>query len=385
MKVHKRVAVSVTVLALVLVSLVACTTTPPASTPAAKATPVSTPTAAAATVPTAAAKPTAAATPAAAAQDKPLDPPFTVKMGILPIFSAVNIYTAIEKGFFKEQGLNVELVNFDTAARMTAPLTTGELHAGAGATSAGFFNANLRGLPLKVVADWNSGAKPPSTLAFVVRKDLADSIKTFADWKGKTISINATGVFSEILFDTGLKNGGLTAQDVKMVIVPFDQVPIAMANKSLDIGLTNEPFVTMGMDQGVHVRWKDIVEMDPGREYSVILYSSVFARDNPEAAKRWVLAYLKGVRYYTKALQTKEGKAEITGILGKYLTVRDPSFYERVVWPYTNPDGYVNEKTIAGDLDWYIAAGQVKEKLDLKSFIDNQYVDSAISKLGKFQ
>lgn len=364
-------------LALVVAPLASCTAATPAATPAAKPTPAAAP--AATSAPT--------ATSASAAQDKPLDPPFTVKLGILPIFSVVNIYTAIEKGFYKEQGLNIELINFDTAAKMTAPLTTGDLHAGAGAVSAGFFNAIQRGLPLRVVADWNSAAKPPSTLAFVARKDLADSgaIKTFADWKGKTVSINATGVFSEILFDMGLKSGSLTAADVKQVIVPFDQVPIAMSNKSVDVALTNEPFVTMGIDQGVHVRWKDIADLDPGRGYSVILYSPVFVKDNPEAAKRWMLAYMKGVRYYTKALQTKEGKAEIIGILGKYLTVKDPTFYERVIFPYTNPDGYVNAKSVAADLDWYLGAGQVKEKQDLSVIIDNQYVEYAIGKLGKYQ
>ena len=80
-----------------------------------------------------------------------------------------------------------------------------------------------------------------------------------------------------------------------------------------------------------------------------------------------------------------EGKRELIGILGKYLTVRDPSFYERVIFPYTNPDGYVNDKSIASDLDWYVAKGQVKEKTDLSIVIDNQYVDYAIRKLGRFQ
>ncbi len=327
----------------------------------------------------------AAPTPAVEPPDKPLDPSVTVRLGLLPIFSAINIYTAMEKGFFKEQGLNVELVNFDTAATMTAPLSTGELHVGAGAVSAGFFNAMQRGVALKVVADWNSAAKPPSTLAFVVRKDLADSVKDFADLKGKTVSINANGVFSDIVLDMALKKGGLTAKDVTTVIVPFNQVPVAMANKSLDIGLSNEPFITQGTDQGILVRWKDIAELEPGRGYSVILYSPVFAKDNPEAAKRWMLAYMKGIRYYENALKTKEGKAELISILGKYIPVRDPNLFERVVFPYANPDGRVNEKSIASDLEWYMANGQVKEKVDLSAVIDNQYVEYAMRKLGRFQ
>lgn len=373
----KRVLWPCLLLALVVVPLASCTAATPAATPAAKPTPAAAP----------AATPAPAATSASAAQDKPLDPPFTVKLGTLPIFSAVSIYTAIEKGFFKEQGLNIELVNFDTAAKMTAPLSTGELHVGAGAISAGFFNALQRGLLLKVIADYNSAVKPPSTLAFVARKDLMDAgaLKDFSDWKGKTVSLNALGITSEIYLDVALKKGGLTVKDINVVMVPFDQVAIAMANKSVDISLSNEPFITMGIDQGFLVRLKDVAELEPGGQISVIFYSPVFARDNPEAARRWALAYLRGIRYYTKDLQTKEGKAEIIGILGKYLTVKDPTFYERVIFPTSNPDGFVNEKSIAAHLEWYVANGQVKEKTDLATVIDNQYVEYAIGKLGKYQ
>lgn len=392
MKPVGRIWVGVLLLAL-LASLAAGCTAAPATVPA-TATTAAAPAATKAAVPAAtaaapAATSAATAKPAASAptlepEDKPLSPPVTVKLGMLPIFSAVNIWTAMEKGFFKEQGLNVELINFDTAAKMIAPLSTGELSVGAGATSAGFYNALQRGLPIKVVADWNS-ATNPSTLALVARKDLVDSgkIKDYADLKGKTVSINATGVFSEIILEQALKKGGLTSKDVNQIIVPFDQVPIGMTNKSLDAGLTNEPFVTMGVQQGVMVRWKDVQELDPGREYSVIMFAPQFAKDNAEAAKRWTLAYLKGVRYYMKALQTQEGKAELVSILEKYSGPKSPGFYDKVVFPYANPDGYVNDKSVIGDMEWYLANGQIKERADMSAVIDNQFVDYAIRKLGR--
>ncbi|MDP2659821.1 MAG: ABC transporter substrate-binding protein [Dehalococcoidia bacterium] len=359
-----------------------CTTATPAAAPT--SAPAATPAVTQAATPAAKVAPTS--TTATQAEDKPISPAVTVKLGILPIFSAVNIYTAMEKGFFKDQGLNIDLTNFDTAAKMIAPLTTGDLEVGAGATSAGFYNALNRGLPIKVVADWNS-AVSPSTLVLVARKDLVDSgkIKDYSDLKGKTVSINAPGVFSEIILDQALKKGGLTIKDVNQVIVPFDQVPIAMANKSVDVSLTNEPFVTIGVSQGVHVRWKDVAELDPGREYSVIFFSPVFAKDNAEAAKRWALAYVKGVRYYRKAILTKDGKAEMITILDKYAGAKPAGFYDQVVFPYSNPDGYVDQKSVLGDLDWYVANGQVKDKPDMKAVIDNTYMDYAIQKLGKFQ
>lgn len=391
----------VTILSLTMLALVlgACA---PAAAPAATpgATTAAKPATAAAPTTTSAAKPTAAATVAAtpAAQatpvakaatpalDKPLDPPVTVKVGMLQILSAINMYTAVEKGFFKAQGLNVDFSIVSTGAQLIPPLSTGELQVGAGATSAGFFNAIQRGLPIKIVADWNSG-KTPSTLIFVARKDLVDSgtIKDYADLKGKTVSINASGNYSDIVLDQILKKGGLTLKDINLQIVPFDQVPIAMANKSIDVGLTNEPYVTVGIQQGTLLRWKDVNDLEPGREYSNIFYSPQFARDNPEAAKRWALAYLQGVRYYQTALKTPAGKAEMINLLNKYIAPQSQSFYDQMVFPYSNPDGYVNDKSVTSDLDWYVTTGQVKDKPDLKTVIDHSFMEYAVSKLGKFQ
>lgn len=367
MKRFQTVMVIALLLGVFVLMVGACGPSTPATTPAAKAG--------------------QGAAPAGGPEDKPLSPSVAVKMGTLFSLSGISMYTAVEKGFFKEQGINLDLIPFDTAAKMTAPLTTGELDVGGGPVSASFFNAIERGLPLKIVADWNSAAKPPSTLTFVVRKDLVDSgkVKGFPDWKGKNICINSTGIMSEIVLELALKKGGLTIKDVNVVIVPFAQVPIVMANKSADICLANEPQVTTGIDQGTFVRGEDVAELEPGRQISVVLYSPNFAKDKPDAAKRWLLAYLKGVRYYDKALQTKEGKAELIGILGKYVDVKDPTFYERVIFPTSNTNGYVNAKSIASDLDWYVAAGQVKTKVDLSTVIDNQFADYAVSKLGHYQ
>lgn len=392
---HYLAVALVTALTLLATLVGACAPSATVATPTA-AKPAATPTTAAAaasptkpaaaptTAPAATAQPKASPAATTAALDQPLSPPVSIKLGILPIFSALNIWTGIEKGFFKEQGINLELVNFNSASEMTAPLATGQLQVGAGSTSGGFFNALERGLPIKIIADWNSAASP-STLWLVIRKDLADSgaIKDYADWKGKTVAINAPGTFSEIVIDMGLKKGGLTKKDINLVNIGFDQVGLAMSNKSIDIALANEPTLTVAVQQGFEVKWKDINELDPGREYSVILLSPIFAKDNPEAAKRWALAYLKSIRYYQNALKSPEGKKELIEILGKYMKVADPSLYDKVVFPSTNPDGYVNDKSVRSDYDWYVAEGLTKQQIDLSMVIDNQYMDYAISKLGK--
>ena len=68
----------------------------------------------------------------------------TVKLGDLAAISNAAIYIAIEKGFFKEQGVNTEISNFASAAKMVPALVVGELEVSVGSASAGLFNAVAR-------------------------------------------------------------------------------------------------------------------------------------------------------------------------------------------------------------------------------------------------
>src|SRR5262249_44854260 len=75
----------------------------------------------------------------------------TVKLGDLAAISNAAIYIAIEKGFFKEQGVNTEISNFASAAKMVPALVVGELEVSVGSASAGLFNAVADKAPFRIV------------------------------------------------------------------------------------------------------------------------------------------------------------------------------------------------------------------------------------------
>ena len=77
----------------------------------------------------------------------------TVKLGDLAAISNAAIYIAIEKGFFKEQGVVTEISSFASAAKMVPALVAGELEVSVGSASAGLFNAVAQQAPFRIVAD----------------------------------------------------------------------------------------------------------------------------------------------------------------------------------------------------------------------------------------
>src|SRR5258708_7513758 len=76
----------------------------------------------------------------------------TVRVGIVGASSDVPFFIADAKGYFAAEGLTVELMSFDSGAKMVAPLGTGDLDAGGGAASVGLYNAVKRGVGLTIAA-----------------------------------------------------------------------------------------------------------------------------------------------------------------------------------------------------------------------------------------
>src|SRR3954451_22301138 len=234
--------------------------------------------------------------------------PVAVRVGIAQASSDVGLYLAQKKGYFQAEGLNVSFIPFDSGARMVAPRGPGQLDVGAGSVSAGLYNAVTRGISIKIVAD--KGSTPPGYgfQPLLVRKDLVDSgrFKTLKDLKGMKIAGSAPGSASTSTLNEALKKAGLRYSDVERVFLGFPQHVVALQNKAVDAAMTTEPSATRAIKSGAAVRVMGDDAIYPGHQLAVVLYSGRFIKDNPDAARRVMRAYLKAARFYNDAL--REGR-----------------------------------------------------------------------------
>src|SRR3972149_1562654 len=111
-----------------------------------------------------------------------------VRFGDLGIAGFGPFYIAIEKGYFKERGIEVKLEKFASAAAAMAPLSTGELQVVGGGINPALFNAFARRFPVKVVAQLARNVPGNSVDTFMVRADLKGQIQRPADLKGRKIA-----------------------------------------------------------------------------------------------------------------------------------------------------------------------------------------------------
>ena len=279
---------------------------------------------------------------------------------------------------------------FASAARMIAPLGTGELDAGGGTVAAGLYNAVERGIRIRIVADKGSVQEGYEFSTLLIRKDLVESgrYKTLADLKGMTIATGAPGSGSESSLNEALKKGGLTFADANVVYMGFPEQLAAFRNKGIDGGITNEPTITRAIRDGVAVR-ASTRAIYPGQQTAVVLFSEGFAARGA-LAQQFMNAYLRAVRDYNDAL--KEGRlagpnaAEIVSILTAYTTIKDGATYagmtRRSPSTRTATSMRPRSRTI-----WLFSssAALVDGKVSVEQVIDPSFAAEAVRVLGPYR
>lgn len=246
---------------------------------------------------------TTTTTAAAAEEVTPLDPPVTVKVAYDNAPGTAGIILADKMGYFADVGINIEYVEFASGAQMYTSLAANQVDVGRGIITASLFNGAAQDVRVWVVAD--SGTNVPgkgSYFTVVIRKDLENEIKDYADLKGRKIGIVSVGSINEYFLRKALEKGGLTIDDVEpTIIAEFPDLNTGLANGAIDAAVQIESLITGGEEAGILSYFKDAEDYAPGEQVAVLLYSDDFAK-NTEVANLFMYAHLQGVRAYNDAI-----------------------------------------------------------------------------------
>ena len=328
----------------------------------------------------------AAAAPAAPATETARTP-LKLRVGLVPGTPSSGIYLGMAHGYFAEEGLDVDIEPFDAGERSIPALATGQIEISASGLSAGLYGAISRGSDLRVVAGMTTNEPGYSSSAAVGAQG---PLRGGGDPRGGRPA-RAHGrpdrAQHGFAIDAGraLRGAGLDDEVVNWTILSFaDQVP-ALANGAIDVGFITEPFVARAVQTGVGVRWKGMDEFFPNHQLTVVMYNPDFARDHPDAARRWLVAYLRGARDFNDAFKHGRDKAGVIRVLIENTPIKDPALYEAMVPSGIDPDGALNQESMDYDQDWYLSRGYVREKIDLGRVVDLSYRDAALQQIGRYQ
>jgi NitT/TauT family transport system substrate-binding protein len=309
----------------------------------------------------------------------------TVTVGIFGLSSDAAIFIAMDRGYFRNQGIQVETSQFTALSDMIPALATGQLDVGNANTGAALFNALGTNYGLKIVADNATIEEGRDGSALVLREPLMGSILSPADLSGLKIGAVANGgTPAHICLEELLETVGLTSEDVELVQLPFPAMGTALTNGAVDGAIIVEPFLSTGLSQGLFVNYRGMGEICAGREVNVQVYSADFAAQT-ELAQRFAIARLQGARDFNDAFFKNIDRNAVVDILIRYTTLTDPALYANIGLTAMNPNGDVSVESLSADLAWYVEQGFVPEPFDVRVGIDTSFAEHAVQVLGLYE
>ena len=319
-----------------------------------------------------------------AAAQAPEKKKITIAVGGKSLFYYLPLTVAERKGYFKDEGLEVEIPDFAGGARALQALVGGSADMVSGAYEH-TINMAAKKQPIKAVVL----QMKYSSIALVMSKERAAKYKGPKDLKGWKIGVTAPGSSTNMFVNNLLAKDGLKPTDVSIVGVGTGAGAVAALEKGEIDAVSNlDPVLTQLESTGKFVAvadsrtekgMKDIY----GGDYhaSVIYVTEEFVRKYPNTVQAVVNAMVRADKWIAKATPQ-----EIVDLMPAEYKAGNPSLYKEALLKNMIGFSESGELSMKASENVYKVLRQFEPsvmaagKIDLNSTFDNSYVKKANAK-----
>ncbi|MEG4142528.1 ABC transporter substrate-binding protein [Microcoleus sp. Pol7_B1] len=282
------------------------------------------------------------------------------------------VIIAQQKGFFKAQGIDVEVSYVDYLQLQQADFSAGK-YDGIGLTLGDFIilSATNPDMQAVMVVDESTGAD-----VVVAQSDT----KTILNLKGKKLGANLGG-FSEVFVTEMLKTSQLTSDDVSLVKVEALEVPERLQNNAIQAGHTWEPYLSETLKLGAHILFTS--KQTPGLILDLVAFRGEAIRDRPEDIRAFVRGWLQGLSYWEANIP--EGNELVSKALN--IPIKTISFEgidltdlaENQKFFQSDSPNYIY-KTAKKYADFFIRTGNVTRLPNLEKLFNSSFLTPPLSR-----
>ncbi|HJW53248.1 MAG TPA: ABC transporter substrate-binding protein [Burkholderiaceae bacterium] len=310
----------------------------------------------------------------------------TIAVGGKNLLYYLPLTIAEQRGYFKDEGLDVEIADFAGGARALQAVVGGSADVVSGAFE---HNINMQAKGQSMRAFVLQGRAPQIVLA--VSTKAMPNYKTVADLKGKKIGVTAPGSSTNIMAKYVLAQHGLKPSDVSFVGVGAAQGAVAALRAGQIDAMSNlDPVITIltrGNDIRIISDTRDVAEADKvfgGPMPAGTLYAPVaFIEKNPNTVQALTNAIVRADKWIQQA-----GPSDIVKSVPESYLLGDRAVYIDAFMkakPALSPDGMIPEQGPATALRALVSIDPAiaDAKIDLKSVYTNEFVKKANAKYPK--
>jgi NitT/TauT family transport system substrate-binding protein len=281
--------------------------------------------------------------------------PTDVTVGVIPIVDTAPIWLGKAKGFFKDEGINLDIKTTTGGAAAVPGVVSGDFDFAFGNVVSLMVAAD-QGLGVKFVTNGDSTTGGAKDFGAVVVP--ADSpIKSAKDLVGKTVSVNNLKNIGDTTIRYAIEKGGGDPKAVKFVEVAFPDAPAALAKKQVDAVWVLEPFLSQVLGEGGRVVSWNYVEMSPKLDIAGYFTTDKFIAENKDLTEKFTAAMNKSLDY------AQQHPDEVRAIVGTYTKI-DEATRAKMTLPAFRAEFDRQAAATVGDAA--VKYGTLKHKPDLE-------------------
>ncbi|HXR88010.1 MAG TPA: ABC transporter substrate-binding protein [Stellaceae bacterium] len=302
-----------------------------------------------------------------------------IKVGLSKQIGFPGVPVGIARGYFKQQGLDVEMVFFDSAQPAAVAVASGDIDFGTVGMSAAFFALAAQG-QLKLIASSGGNAPGYFNLAFIASNKAWDAgLKTVAGIKGHSIAISQVGTALHYTVGEAARHYGFSISDVE--VKPLQSTSnclAAVTGGTVDAAVVPGVTVAGPVERGEFhlLAWAgDIAPIPAG---NAVFTSTRHANDDPDLVKRFLIAYRHGTHDFADAFIGPDGKHRdgpdapaILDIMSKFTGAPVATIAKTIA--YVEPQGRIDKASIVDQIAWYKSENLLKANVTADEIIDMRY------------
>lgn len=308
-----------------------------------------------------------------------------VTVGALRFTSHAGTFVAYERGYFKEQGLDVEIKFFQAAQPIAVAIASGDIDFGIGPVSGGMINLANKGAIKVIGGVLHEEAGIDGQMILASKKAYDAGLTSPAALKGKTFGITQAGSSFHYMAHKIADKEGFARSDIK--VKPLQKVGIIVG--ALKTGQIDSwaivPHIAKALAKAptVEVIGK-VSDYIPDYQVTTMFTSASNAAEKKELVKRFIAAFSKGADDFNAALVDKtagEAEAEeMIKLIHKYVYADRP--YEKAAPSIrngamrTNSNAKLNLTSIKDQLSWFQSENLVPKSVTIEQLVDTSFVET---------
>jgi NitT/TauT family transport system substrate-binding protein len=192
----------------------------------------------------------------------------------------------IQQGFFDERGLDVQLTPSQGGATVVPAVVSGDTDI-AGSNLVSVLLAQGKDIPVKIIAPGTFVRERRSQdfSAILVAED--SDIRSPKDLEGTTMAVNTLKNVAELAGKASLAGQGVDVSKIELTEVDFPDMNAALSEGRVDAAFQIEPFVSLGVAEGLRIVDRPYVGTKPGLQIGCYFTSDRYLSENEDVVERF--------------------------------------------------------------------------------------------------